>query len=271
MKPTRREFVAGLGALPLLRVVRPCLGLGGGEPPPHAALYVYTQPLVRERHRAIAQRALERRSAAHPSGFAEHDGKPLLAIGPVPKDAAYWHGAEKVKDVPRAWPFVAVLEYAGEGKPLAYVDWFRRAADARAADGWLADPGVDYAGHHNAQLVTGQDDRWCYLAVPDAPTGDYVGGAQFALRARVAWADGRRVQKGWWLHFDAPAGKPASAWSAAATPLVDWRVTQSKPSRGAVDVAPVDDPDRELAVLGTEEVFRFPPVPAGVTPGRGRG
>jgi len=234
MKPTRREFVAGSVAglaLPLLRVVRP---RGGGWRAAaacgalrlHAAAGARTPP----RARAARARTAQRRA---PSGFAERDGKPVLAIGPVPKDAAYWHGTEKVKDVPRAWPFVACSSTRARASRSRTSTGSAAPPTRRAADGWLADPGVDYAGHHNAQLVTDQDDRWCYLAVPDAPTGDYVGGAQFALRARVVWADGRRVQKGWWLRFDAPAAaRERVVGSGDAAGRLARHAVEAEPGRG---------------------------------------
>lgn len=84
------------------------------------------------------RKALLRRAEVHTSGWQEKNGKPVVAVGPVREGAAHWHRDEKVKPMPAAWPFAAVLEYDGEGKPEAYVDWFRRAKDSGSADGCLA-------------------------------------------------------------------------------------------------------------------------------------
>jgi hypothetical protein len=47
-------------------------------------------------------------------------------------------------------------------------------------------------------------------------------------------------------------------------------VTKSNAKLGALDDGPLDDPERELAVWGSERVFRFPAMPPGLVPGRGR-
>ena len=94
---------------------------------PHAALYLYTRPLFRQRHAAIVHQALVRRAAVHTSGWEKRGGKPVLAVGPVNRNAGFWHGEKLVKNIPRTWPFVAVLEYDRTGKPEAFIDWFRRA------------------------------------------------------------------------------------------------------------------------------------------------
>ena len=105
--PTRRAVLAaGLGALALRSPFAPA------SPPPHAELVLYTRPLLRPRHARLVQQALERRAAAHTSGFAVRDGKRVIEIGPVNDNAALWHGAELVKTIARTWPFVAVLDIA---------------------------------------------------------------------------------------------------------------------------------------------------------------
>jgi hypothetical protein len=53
-------------------------------------------------------------------------------------------------------------------------------------------------------------------------------------------------------------------------PHVDGRVVDTTPSLGAVGVGAIDDPERELAVWGTERVFRFPEIPPGLTAAHGR-
>jgi hypothetical protein len=223
------------------------------------------------------QKALERRSAAHTSAWARgKDDRPLLAIGRVPENAALYHRQKLQGGVYRSWPFAAVLEYDGGGKPRAFVDWFRRSKDVTDPGAWLVDPGVDYAGHHNAQVVDESDTRWSYRAVVDTPTDTHVGDTQWAVRARVTWQDGTRVQKGWWLRFHVALDRPEKEWWIEQTPLVDWRVEPEVRGtggggRGIVATAAVADPDRELAVLGTAAVFRFPEVPAGVTAATGRG
>lgn len=258
----RRQFLFGASALLALPLLP--------QTHPHATLYLYTRPLLRPRHTTIVQQALQRRYEAHTSGWQKHDGKPVLAIGPVGRSAGFWHRDELVKDIARTWPFVAVLEYDGDGKPEAFVDWFRRPRSSRSDDGWLLDPGVDYANHINAEVVTGQDAKWCYLAVPDTPTGDHVGNSEFVIRARVRWADGHEARLGWWIWFEAPKTRGTDDWFVEQTPLCDWRVARSTPKLGAVDVGDLDDPQRQLAVWGSDRVFTFPPMPAGLTPGRGR-
>lgn len=238
--------------------------------PPHAALYLYTRPAFRPRHAGIVQRALEQRAAEHTSGWQKRNGKPVLAVGPVNRNAGFWHGDRLVKNIPRTWPFVAVFEYQGRGQPEAHIDWFRRARGNRSPGAWFLDPGIDYVDHINREMVNQHGARWSYMAVPDTPTGGYVGTAEFAIRARVRWADGRRAQSGWWLWFDAPKGRSVDDWQVVQTPLVDWLVTKSTPRLGAVETAAVDDPDRELAVWGTNTVFQFPEMPEGLTAGRGR-
>ena len=183
----------------------------------------------------------------------------------------HWQHGKIEKPMDRAWPFVAVLEYEGRGKPEAFVDWFRRDRGSRSDGAWVLDPSLGYAEHINKIAVCHQDERWCYMALVDTPTGRHVGGLEIVVRGRVRWADGRRVQKGWWLWLEAPDGKGPEVWRAPSTPLVDWRVTGTTDSLGIVATAPVADPDHELAVWGTDTVFRLPDVPATVMPCRGRG
>lgn len=266
MKLDRRQFLHSGATLMASRML-PWTVLRGH---PHVALHIYTRPLFRQRHAAIVQQALEQRAVAHSSGWENRNGKPVLAVGPVGRNAGYWHGQRLGKRISRTWPFVAVLEYEGTGKPRAFIDWFRRTRGSRSDDAWHLDPNRDYVNHINEEMVTSQDDRWNYIAVPDTPTGTYVGTAEFAIRARVSWADGRRAQLGWWVWFDAPRGARVTDWQVEQTPLVDWRVSESKAKLGAVETAAVADPDRELAVWGTSTVFRFPPMLPGLTPGLGR-
>ncbi len=268
MNLDRREFLASLPIVSLWASHGE--SAGAGSEPPHAALFVYTEARFRARHTAVVASALQQRWRAHTSGWQRVAGKPRLEVGPVSDSAGQWHGDEFVKAIDRTWPFVVVLEYHGEDAPEAYLDCFRRAAGQNGDDGWLLDPGVGYAEHHNAQIVPAQDNRFAYLAVPDTPTGSYVGGGEFVIRARVRWANGQRAQVGWWLSFEAPKGQDVAKWRAVQQPLVDWRVVASTPKLGATQVAPVADLDRELAVWGTDRVLRFPAIPPGLTPGRGR-
>jgi hypothetical protein len=262
----RRTFLGAAAAAFAL----PRLPVRGAHP--HAALFLYTRPRFRPRHAAIVQQALQQRHEAHTSGWLRgRDGRPVLAVGPVNSNVGFWHGDQLVKDIRRTWPFVAVLEYDGGGKPEAVIDWFRRARDSRSPDGWLLDPGVGYEQHIDAEMVTAQDDRWCYLAVPDTPTDSHVGDSEFVIRARVRWADGSRAQLGWWIWFEAPAGRSVDDWWVEQTALVDWQVAKSTRELGATAVAPVQNADRELAVWGTDTVFRFPEVPPDMKKGRGRG
>lgn len=239
-------------------------------PPRHAALHVYSRPLVRPRHAAVLGRALARRAEVHTSGWAEGtDGLPILAVGPVHERGAHWHGTKKVKPMRPVWPFAAVLEFDGRGKGVAYVDWFRRARGSTSPGGWLLDPNLGYVDHINAEVVCDRDERWHYLALVDTPTGGHVGGSELVVRARVDWADGTSVRKGWWLWFDAPDDRPPDTWTAPQIPLVDWRVVGETPRLGIVATAPVEDRERELSPWGTKEVFRFPAMPPGLQPCRG--
>lgn len=261
----RREFLAGTSALFAARLLpqRPVH--------PHAALYLYTRPLFRPRHAALVPQALQRRAQAHTSAFQIRDGKPVLEVGPVNTRVRFWKKTGDVgKEIGRAWPLVAVLEYDGAGKPEAFVDWFRRDGDSTSDDGWLLDPGTGYVEHMNAQVVTAEDAEWCYLAMPDTPTDSHVTTSEFALRGRVRWADGSEARLGWWLRFDTPKTRKPDDWQVEQTMLCDWRVTVSKPKLGAVDVGPLDDPARQLAVWGSDRVFTFPAMPPGLEPGRGR-
>jgi hypothetical protein len=237
---------------------------------PHAALYLYATEPVAPRHRAVVDAALRRRHDAHTSGWRDDDGTPRVQLGAVSKRAAFWHGDELVKPVDRAWPFVVVLEYEPAGDPHAFLDCFRRAADHGGDDGWMLDPGTDFVAHHNAQFATASDEHFAYLAVPDAPTGSYVAGSEFVHRARVTWADGGRAVLGLQTILVAPKGKPAAGWHSAQTPLVDWRVLASSPRAGAAAVGSLGDPERELAVWGSERVLPLPAIPPGLFAGRGR-
>lgn len=237
-------------------------------PAPHAALHIYTRPRLLARHAKIVAAAIERRVAAHTSGWRRDGGAPQFMLGPVRDGAGHWKQVTWVKPIDRAWPFAAVLEYDPRGEPEAYVDWFRRADDAQADDGWMLDPGVGYVEHINAELATSRDEHLAYLGLVDTPTGGHVGGSQFVVRARVRWADQRRVQTGWWLRFEVDRGRGEVHWRVLQAPLVDWRVTKTHPKLGIVATAPVADPDRELAVWASERVFRFPAMPVGLTAGR---
>ncbi|MCU0867105.1 MAG: hypothetical protein MUC36_25255 [Planctomycetes bacterium] len=239
-------------------------------PHPHAALYVYTDEPVRERHRAIVAAALQKRHAAHTSGWQDTGGKPKIALGPVNQRAAHWHGDEFIKPIGRVWPFVAVLEYAPDGAPEAFLDCLRRVRGRETDDGWMLDPTVGFVAHHNAQLVTGSDDRFMYLAVPDTPTGGHVSGSEFVHRGRIRWANGATALVGMHTVFEAPQAGTTSGWRSVQLPLVDWFVTEQTPRLGAVAVGGCELATGELAVWGTGRVFRFPAVPAGLLAGRGR-
>lgn len=250
--------------------------VGSGEPErstaphPHAALFVYTQEPVRERHRAIVAAALAKRHAAHTSGWQRQGDGPKLAIGPVNQRAGFWHREELVKAIDRTWPFVVVLEYEPNGRPEAYLDCARRARGRADDDGWMLDPSIGFVEHHNAQFVTGGDERFAYLAVPDTPTGGHVAGSEFLHRGRVRWADGSAASLGVVTWFDAPKAATTDDWHSVQMPLVPWRVLDSSPRLGAVAVGGVADPDRELAAWGTTRVLRLPEIPPGLTAGRGR-
>ena len=211
--------------------------------------------------------ALNRRAAEHTSGWRNVGGRPAIELGPVKGAAAHWRGEKLIKAIGRAWPFVAVLEYDGEGKPQAFIDWFKRAKGNKHASAWTLDPLVDYANHINAEAVCGQDDEWCYMAVMDTPTGHVVGSFEFAIRARIRWADGRTVTKGWWTWCMASKSTPERDWYMEMVPLVDWRASGRKGRRSCI---PLDDPEHELAVWGTDMVFRFPRMPPGLRPCTGR-
>lgn len=258
----RRQLLASAALL----VARPAAAA-----PRHAALYLYTRPLLRPRHAEVVRLALQRRADAHTSGWERRDGKPVLAVGPVRNGAAHWRGETLIKPMPRAWPFAAVLEYDGSGKPLAFVDWFRRARGNQSPGAWMLDPNLGYVDHINAEVVCHRDERFSYLALVDTPTGSHVGGSELVIRARVDWADGASVRKGWWVWFDSPDDQRVEAWTAPQVPLVDWRVTRETPSLGIAATAPVDDRERELAPWGTDTVFRFPAMPPGLQPCRGDG
>ncbi|MFN3242485.1 MAG: hypothetical protein ACE37K_13360 [Planctomycetota bacterium] len=235
----------------------------------HAAVYVYANGPVRPRHRKVVEKALLQRHAAHTSGWQKVDGKPRIAIGPVNRSAGFWHQDEIVKNIPRTWPMVAVLEYATDGKPAAQLDCFRRVRGRRGDDGWMLDPTVGFVAHHNAQLVTDRDDDFSYLAVPDTPTGSHVGGSEFVHRGRVRWADGQRASVGVWTLLEAPRSRTTARWHAVQTALVDWRIAEQSRSLGVRAVRAVADLDRELSPWGTERVFRFPEIPPGLFVARG--
>ncbi|MEZ5965835.1 MAG: hypothetical protein R3F56_18510 [Planctomycetota bacterium] len=251
---------------------RPRRASGPPPPPRHAALHLYTRPLLRARHAAVVRMALAQRAAAHTSGWEQGaDGKPVLAVGPVRDRAAHWRRDQKVKPIDRAWPFAAVLEFDGSHKAVAYVDWFRRAHDSRSPDSWMLDPNLGYVEHINREVVCHRDARFHYLALVDTPTGSHVGHSDLVVRARVDWADGASARKGWWLWFEAKNDRSVTAWTAPQVPLVDWRVVRQTPKLGIVETAPVDDRERQLAPMGTSEVFEFPEMPLGLQPCRGDG
>ena len=234
------------------------------RPHPHAAVFVYTREPIRPRHRKVVAAALRQRHAAHTSGWQRVDRKPRLAVGPVNRRAGFWHQDELVKNIPRTWPMVAVFEYTSAGRPQAQLDCFRRVRGRRGDDGWMLDPGVGFVAHHNAQFVTAHDDRLSYLAVPDTPTGSHVGGSEFVHRGRVRWADGTRAAIGVWTLLEAPKTRTTERWHAVQTPLVDWFVSDRSRSLGARELRAVADLERELSPWGTDRVFRFPEIPAGL-------
>jgi len=237
-------------------------------PHPHAAVFVYTRPPVRARHEKVVRLALEKRHAAHTSGWQRTDDGPLVAIGPVNQKAGFWHGDELVKSIPRTWPMVAVLEYAPAGGATALLDCFRRVEGRRDDDGWMLDPTVGFVAHHNAQVVTDRDDTFHYLAIPDTPTGGHVGNSEFVHRGRVSWSGGATATVGVWTRLHAPKTRGVAPWHAVQVPLVDWCVAETTRSKGATAVSAVEDPTRQLAVWATARVFEFPVVPPGLTPGR---
>jgi len=230
----------------------------------HAAVFVYTGGPILPRHQKVVAKALLQRHKAHTSAWQVHDGKPQLAVGPVNRRAGFWHQDELVKMVRRTWPMVAVFEYALDGKPEAQLDCFRRVRGRRGDDGWMLDPSVGFVPHHNAQLVTDEDARFRYLAVPDTPTDTHVGGSEFVHRGRVRWRDGQRASTGVHTLLEAPKTKTTARWHAIQTPLVDWRVAERSRTLGVRSVRAVDDFERELSPWGTERVFRFPEIPPGL-------
>lgn len=262
----RRDWLCWLAAsLAASRSSAPPGARGG---PPHAALHLYTRPLLSPHHEPVVRMALAQRSRVHTSGWEQRGGKPVVALGPVQGNAGHFHGETMTSAIARAWPFAAVLEYESAGGPLAFIDWFRRSRDNRDPGGWLLDPTMGYMEHINAAVVFHKDERWSYMALVDTPTLGVLGAQEFAIRARVRWTDGRRVQKGWWTRLIAPAERDKSAWYAETTPLVDWYVDAETLGQGAVGIAAVPNPERELAVWGTGTVFRFPEIPVGMRPGR---
>lgn len=254
MSLDRREFLAAAGTL--------CAVPAGLAPPPRLSVFVYTRPLIRARHRQVVADALEKRHEAHTSGWGNDRGRPHVAIGPVQRGAAHWRGDERIKNMDRAWPFVVVVEFPRAGGPQVWLDWFRRASSQhRREDGWLLDPGVGYAQHMNAQIVSGGDATTGLLACADTPTGTIVGGQEFALRARAQWADGSYHAAGWWMWFEAPKRVAVEDWFVERYPLSLRRRVD-----GGRRTADVEDPESELAVHNTERVFRFPRIPVGVRP-----
>lgn len=230
----------------------------------HATLYVYTRWLsyIRPRHLAVVKLAIQRRAAAHESGWAIRHRRPVLEIGPVRGLAAHWKGERRIKPIWATWPFVAVLEYDGRGQARARLDWYRRRRGNRDPGGWFKDPAGFYTEHINAATVCHRDADFCYMAVVDTPTGDVMGSNEFAVRGRVAWGDGSSTQKGWWVRFQTPHNKPAVDWIEERTPLVDWSFHRR---RGNIRRVNAD----QLAVFGRELVFQLP-VPTGIRPCPGR-
>jgi hypothetical protein len=234
----------------------------------HAALYVYTRSLVRPRHEAVVAKAIAQRVQAHTSGWGQQDGTPLQRLGPA-KGAGHWKGSRLIKEIWAAWPFAAVLEYSPDDNPKAWIDWLRRRRGA-AADSWFYDPPGIYADHINAETVCDADDRWCYMAVVDTPTGSVIGTNEFLVRGRVSRDQSSTAVRGWWVRFETPADQAAEEWTEDLTPLVDWRVDRMQRERGVEATARLDEPTHQLAVWGTRTVFELPSVPAGVRPCGGR-
>lgn len=242
-----------------------------GRKPHHAALFVYTRGFVRPRHVAVVEKALRQRAAAHTSGFGLRRGKPVLALGPVSGTVRHFKGERITNTVWAAWPFVAVVEFALDGDPKATIDWLRRKRHSRDPGAWFLDPAGTYVEHINAEVVCHRDARYGYMAVVDTPTGDVIATNEFCIRARVDWAAdtsgarGRTSRLGWWVRFDTSRSVEPRDWVEILEPLVDWR-TARKAARGVLEVEPVGDPQRELAVWGSGSVQRFPVIPAGMRP-----
>jgi hypothetical protein len=257
--------------------------------PQQLRLYVYTSPAVRPRHAEVVRRALERRAEVHSSGFAEEDGAPRLALGPVRERVFHWRWRDGVWDrntsMPVAWPFVAVLEYDGRGQPRAWIDWFRRPKGSRDGGAWTKDPADQrYARHIGDAYATAHDQRFAYLAIVDTPTGGVVFGNEWVVRARVQWGDeadrvrggnergdpdGVQQRAGIHIWFER-RGADVDDWAAVQNPLVGWVPRPGPGRRGdASGSSPVERPFEQLAVIGTTTVFTLPPIPDDVPPARG--
>lgn len=238
------------------------------RPHPHAALFVHVREPVPERHRAVVAQALELRSAALTSGFAEDGGKPRVALGPVNKKVFFWHADERSKSIDRAWPFVVVLEYDRSGGPEAVLECFRRTSDRKDDGGWAIDPQIGFVEHHNAQIAIAHDDRFGYLAIPDTPTGTRIGDSEFAHRARVRWQDGSEAVLGVRTLLEAFRSESTEGWSAEVEPLVDWRVATENAALGVLSTTALVDLDRELSPFASKHVFGLLGVPPGLRTGR---
>jgi hypothetical protein len=234
---------------------------------PHVALYIYTRPFVRARHRNVIQKALARRAEAHTSGWRIEKGKPVIALGPVSGSGVrHWRKDKVVTSTGKAWPFAAVLEYEPTAGNQAFLDWFRRKRGSKDVGAWFLDPPGTYVMHINAETVCDQDSRYCYMAVVDTPTGDAITSNEFAVRGRVVDAKGNATRRGWWVRFGTSRRRSSRDWAAKLVPLVDWRIDGTQRGGGATTSARMKLPSRELAVWGTKTVFRFPSIPGGIRP-----
>ncbi len=231
-------------------------------PSSRAALYLYTRPFVRPRHRQVVAKAIEQRASAHESGWQIRKRKPALKLGPV-KRAAHWKGKRIVKPVPAAWPFAAVLEFEGHGEAL--IDWTRRRRDSKDGGAWFLDPASTYVEHINAEVVCEHDGDRSYLAVVDTPTGEVMGSNEFLIRGRVTRPDGTTDRVGWWVWFDTPRNRRTERWNEQLRPLVDWRLSKARPGLAPWSVA-LDRESRTIAALGSKSVFTLPKVPNGMEP-----
>lgn len=247
---------------------KPHAPLAVRSPHPHAALYAYVREPVPERHRAVVKQALAMRAAELTSGFADDDGRPRVALGPVNVRTYFWHGDERSKQIDRAWPFVVVLEYDPVDAPEAVLECFRRVRGRKDDDGWMIDPGQGFVEHHNAQIATARGDRFAYLAIPDTPTGTRIAESEFVHRARVRWKDGREAVLGLRTVLEAFSSASTEGWSAAVEPLVDWRVAASSDALGVTATTRLDDLGDELSPFATKRVFNLPEVPVGLRVGR---
>jgi hypothetical protein len=186
-------------------------------------------------------------------------------LGPVSGNVRHWRGDRSHSKVGAAWPIAVVLEFAkGKGR-RGFLDWFRRRRGSKDAGAWFLDPAGSYVEHINAETVCHEDQRSCYMAVVDTPTGAVIGSNEFAVRGRVLDTKGHSVSRGWWIRFFVN-DKPAADWAEELVPLVMWRVETIRKKLGIKTTAVLLDPGRELAVFGASTVFRFPRIPVGIRP-----